>query len=54
MGVSPGATLDWKNSIPSSAGVFGVLESTGLVWDEFEVEFEPLRFGMATEGFDLA
>ena len=31
MGVSPGLTSPWKNSIPSSAGVFGAAELIGLI-----------------------
>lgn len=58
MGASPECTVDWKNSIPSSAGVFGVTGDTGVVADEPpEEDFELdegcppcLFFGIIREG----
>lgn len=48
MGASPGRLIDWKNSIPSSAGVFGV---TGVVGLEAGGELEgDLDLGMRREG----
>jgi hypothetical protein len=51
MGVSPGTTPDWKNSMPSSAGVFGEVAEIGL---EPELDdLEALLLGIETEGFGL-
>jgi len=40
MGSSPGVGCDWKNSMPSSAGVLGVggVGATGLEEDEPDAE----------------
>jgi hypothetical protein len=61
IGLSPGINADWKNSIPSSAGVlgvWGVLGTTGLIDDELVEDFSAVGasleiFGMVTEGLGL-
>lgn len=57
MGGSPGDELDWKNSMPSSAGVLGVTGEIGEpdadTWELDEGEDFEVGRGIWTEGFCL-